>query len=131
MATISRYKTASGEVRYRVRYRTPDNRQTDKRGFTTKRAAEAYAHTVEVKKLTGEFIPESAGRITVDELAPPWLARKEQATAPSHYRMLESAWRHHVRPVWGHRRVADISVVDVEAWVAASVTSIPSGRRTA
>ena len=32
-------------MRYRVRYRTPDNRQTDKRGFTTKRDAEAGSPT--------------------------------------------------------------------------------------
>lgn len=53
MATISRYQTADGK-RYRVRYRTPDNRQTDKRGFTTKKAAEAFAASVEVSKLKGE-----------------------------------------------------------------------------
>ncbi|MDQ1246393.1 MAG: hypothetical protein QG597_761 [Actinomycetota bacterium] len=118
MATINSYETAGGK-RYRVRYRTPDHRQTDKRGFRTKRDAEAFAASVEVKKLTGEFIPDSAGKITVAELAPAWLIRKEHSTAPSNYRMQESAWRVHVKPVWGHRRVADISVVDVEAWVAA------------
>lgn len=118
MATIDRYQTASGATRYRVRYRTPDHRQTDKRGFTTKRDAEAFANTVEVRKLTGEFIPETAGRVTVAELAPAWLERKEQSTAASNYRMIESAWRIHVKPVWGPRRVADISVVDLELWVA-------------
>lgn len=121
MATISRYQTASGATLYRVRYRTPDHRQTDKRGFRTKRDAEAFAASVEVKKLTGEFIPENAGRVTVAELAPAWLARKEQATAPSNYRTIESAWRVHVKPVWGDRRVSEISVVDIEAWVARMV----------
>ena len=51
MATISKYQTASGATLYRVRYRTPDNRQTDKRGFTTKRVAQAFANSVEVSKL--------------------------------------------------------------------------------
>lgn len=117
MAKIEAYQTSSGK-RYRVRYRTPDRRQTDKRGFKTKREAEAWANTVETKKLTGEFITETAGRITVGELAPDWLARKQMATAPSHYRMLESAWKVHVGPVWMHRRVSDLTAVDVEAWVA-------------
>ena len=67
MATISKYETSSGTMLYRVRYRTPDHRQTDKRGFKTKRDAEAFANTVEVKKLTGEYIPETAGRITIAE----------------------------------------------------------------
>lgn len=117
MAAISKYNTAAGP-RYRVRYRTPERHQTDKRGFRTKRDAEIFAATVEVKKLTGEFVAESAGRVTIAELAPAWLGRKEQATAPSNYRMIESAWRVHVQPKWGHRRVADVTVVDVEEWVA-------------
>ncbi len=121
MATISKYETASGSTLYRVRYRTPDHRQTDKRGFRTKRDAEAFAATVEVKKLTGEFIPETAGRVTVSELAPDWLTRKEQATAKSNYRMIESAWRVHVQPKWGRWQVAKITVPDIESWVAQMV----------
>jgi integrase len=121
MATISKYETSSGVMLYRVRYRKPDNRQTDKRGFRTKKAAEAFANTVEVKKLTGEFIPETAGRITLGELAPAWLERKKEATAVSNYRMIESAWRVHVKPQWGQRHVSKVSVVDVEAWIAQMV----------
>lgn len=120
MAKIEAYETAAGK-RYRVRYRTPDRRQTDKRGFKTKRDAEAWANAVEVRKLTGEFIPETAGRITVGELAPAWLARKQQSTAPSHYRTLESAWNVHVLPAWSTWRVSDVTVVDVEAWVSKMV----------
>src|SRR5829696_7781501 len=103
MATVSRYTTAAGP-RYRVRYRTLDRRPTDKRGFKTKRDAEAFAATVEVKKLTGAFIPEKAGWITVGELAPAFLERKRQSTAPSNYRMIESAWRVHVSRTWSGRR---------------------------
>jgi hypothetical protein len=39
MAQVVGYQTTAGK-RYRVRYRTPDRRQTDKRGFRTKREAE-------------------------------------------------------------------------------------------
>ncbi|BBZ57056.1 site-specific integrase [Mycolicibacterium phocaicum] len=118
MATISKYETKSGSTLYRVRYRTPDHRQTDKRGFKTKRAAEAYAATVEVQKLTGDYIAPALGKITVAELAPNWLARKEQATAKSNFRMIESAWRIHVQPRWGHWQVSAITVPDIESWVA-------------
>lgn len=126
MATISKYdlprKDKDGKpirpvIRYRVQYRTPDHRSTTKRGFTTKRDAEAFLNSVEVKKATGEYIPEKAGQITVAELAPGWLARKEQATAKSNYRMYESCWRVHVSTKWGRWPVAKITVPEVEAWV--------------
>jgi integrase len=118
MATITKYLTTRGETRYRVRYRTPDNRSTQKRGFLRKVDAERWANTVEVRKMTGDYIAPSLGRITVAELAPDWLQRKGQATAPSHHRMLESAWRVHVAPRWGKMPVAEIDRLCVEAWIA-------------
>ena len=104
MATVLTYQSADGATRYAVRYYTPANRQTMKRGFTTKRDAQAYANKIEVNKLTGEYIAPKLGRMTVGELAPDWLARKQKASAPSHYRTLETAWRVHVQPDWGPRR---------------------------
>ena len=65
MATIERYQTSTGTTRYMVRYRTPQHTQTKKRGFTTKRAAEAFANTVEVEKLTGSYVAPSLGQVTV------------------------------------------------------------------
>jgi integrase len=117
MATIEPYETKAGK-RYRVRYRTPGRRQTDKRGFKTKREAEAFAATVEVSKMRGEYVAPSLGRVTVGELATNWLDRKRQATAPSHHRMLESAWRVHVQPSWAAISVADVDQLGVEAWIA-------------
>lgn len=118
MATLSKYQIRSGTTLYRVRYRTPDNRQTDKRRFRTKRDAELFAATVEVTKAKGEYVAPKLGRVTVNELAPDWLARKKQATAPSHYRTLETAWRVHVKPRWGKVSVADVDALSVEAWIA-------------
>lgn len=116
MAQVVQYQTAHGK-RYRVRYRTPDRRQTDRRGFKTKREAEAFAAEVEVSKMRGEYVAPSLGRVTVGELSGDWLVRKEHATARSHYRMLESAWRIHVAPRWASRPVADIDQLGIEAWI--------------
>ena len=41
MATIEPYETSGGK-RYQVRYRTPERTQTKKRGFKTKREADAW-----------------------------------------------------------------------------------------
>lgn len=116
MATIEPYSTAKGERRYRVRYRTPDRRQTDKRGFRTKRDAEAFAATIEVAKLRGEYIDPSAARATIGALGPGWLARRAHLK-PSAHRVLDQAWRVHVSPRWADVAVSDIRRTDVQAWV--------------
>jgi integrase len=121
MATISSYNTAQGK-RWRVRYRTPDHKSTQKRGFKTKRDADLFAATVEVTKAKGEYIAPSLGRIAIGQLAPDWLARKRQATAPSHYRMLESAWRVHVSPRWAKVAVADVDLLSIETWIGSMST---------
>ena len=104
MATIKRYQTAAGEL-WEVRYRQPNGITSRKRGFTTKRDASAWASTVEVRKLDGEYVVPSLGRVTVAELAPEWLSRKESDVARSNYRTLEIAWRVHVAPRWGDVRL--------------------------
>ncbi len=117
MATIEPYATAGG-LRYRVRYRTPDHRQTTRRGFSTKRDAEAFLHSVEVSKLRGEFIDATAARATIGELGDEWLKSKEARLKPSSFRPLQIAWRVYVRPRWGSTYVGDVRHSAVSAWVA-------------
>src|SRR5271154_7025854 len=117
MATIEPYETSTGTKRYMVRYRTPQRTQTKRRGFTTKRDAQEFANTVEVEKMTGAYVAPSLGLITVGELAPVWLSRKQSDVAPSNYRTLESAWRTHVKPTWATTRVADVDLSAVERWI--------------
>lgn len=78
MATIEKYETNSGTTRYRVRYRTPDRRQTDKRGFKTKREAEAWANQLEVDKRRGAYVAPAAGRVTLGEYSREWLESKHK-----------------------------------------------------
>jgi integrase len=117
MATISSYNTAQGK-RYRVRYRTPDRGQTDKRGFKTKREAEAFAATVEVAKLRGEYVAPSRARVTVGKLGPAWLDRQHGHLKPSAYRPLEVVWRLRIEPRWGNVAVGDIRPTAVQQWVS-------------
>lgn len=118
MATISRYQTGSGATLYRVRYRTPDHRQTDKRGFKTKRDAEAFAATVEVSKLKGEYVAPAHARMTVGELGPAWLERQRGHLKPSGYNVMEAAWRLRVEPRWGRVAIGDIKPTAVQQWIA-------------
>ena len=117
MATISSYKTASGR-RYRVRYRTPDHRQTDKRGFATKREAEAFAASVEVSKLKGEYVAPRDAWVTLGELGPAWLARQRGHLKPSGYAVMETTWRLRVKPKWSNVALGDIRPTAVQQWIS-------------
>ncbi|MEV6255574.1 site-specific integrase [Nocardia sp. NPDC051911] len=116
MATIEPYETKSGK-RYRVRYRTPSGRQTDKRGFRRKIDAEKFAATVEVSKMRGEYIAPSMGRMTVGELGPKWIARQVHIK-PSWAERVDSIWRVHIEPQWGARQLASIERSEVRDWIA-------------
>ena len=117
MAAISSYMTRGGK-RYRVRYRTPEHRQTDKRGFKTKRDAEAFAASVEVSKLRGEYVAPSLGKAAVGELGPAWLERQRGHLKPNSWKSLDVSWRVHVEPRWARTAIAKVRFSDVQAWVS-------------
>ena len=122
MGSVLSYE-ASGGRRYRVMYRTPDHRQTTKRGFKTKREAELYLATVETNKARGEYIDASAARVTIASLGTEWLANQTHLK-PSSLRPLEIAWRLQVEPRWGKVPVGDVRHSDVQTWV----TSLSAGK---
>jgi integrase len=117
MATLESYTTAAGDRRWMVRYRTPSNGSTKKRGFTTRRDAQAFAATVEVAKLKGEYVTPTAGRVTIGELGDRWINQRSHLS-PSSKRTGEIAWRVHVRPRWGNTPVSAILPSEVKDWVA-------------
>lgn len=116
MATITSYETKAGK-RWRVRYRKPDRAQTDKRGFTTKRDAQAFAATVEVSILAGSYVSPTDSRITVATLAEPWLRTKTATLKPSSSQSLRTAWEARVGPEWGDRSIGTIRKSEVQAWL--------------
>ena len=125
MANVTRYKTSKGEVRYRVRYRKPDGTQTDTGGVRRKIDAENWAaKRVTVAKAEGTYIDPTAGKITVGELAPAWLAKKKLSAKPSHYRNLEGAWEKWVKPEWGNTPVSAVTREAAQRWV----TGISQGK---
>ncbi len=111
-----------GDLRYRVRYRTPGRRQTDKRGFRTKREAQMFAATVEVSKARGEFISHSAGRGTVGEAVELW-SEGWADLSPSTAERYRGIIRKHIAPKWGTVALADVVTSDVKAWTANLINS--------
>ncbi|WP_336643503.1 site-specific integrase [Microbacterium sp. MMO-113] len=116
MATIEAY-SAGGRTLYRVRYRTPDRKQTSKRGFKTKRDAREFLHSIESSKSQGTFIDAADSKALVAALGADWLAGQSHLK-PSSLRPVESAWRLYVEPRWGRRSVGSIRHSDVQAWVS-------------
>ena len=115
MATISAYQSANGR-RYRVRYRTPGRRQTDKRGFTSEREAERYPATVSVAKDKGEWIDPTLARIVVAAWSEVWLSSHSNVkptTRGAHAWILKK----HILPRWGKVAVIDVTHTAVQAWV--------------
>lgn len=116
MATLEPYETKGGR-RWMVRYRDLDRVQRKKKGFKTKRDAQAWAATTEVDKLTGSYINPAAGRITVEDLGAEWKTGLLDASESWRRRQL-SIWETHVLPYWGRRYVNTIKASDVQDWVA-------------
>ena len=116
MGSVSAYESSAGK-RYRVRYRTPDHAQTDKRGFTTRREAELFLATVEVSKARGEFVSALDARARLSGLGADWLGHQTHLK-PSSLRPLQIAWRLYVEPRWGSVPVGEVRHSDVQAWVS-------------
>lgn len=115
---VKRYEDKrSGATRYLVRYRTDQGRLTMKRGFSTMRAAKSFLVDQEAAKASGTFVPQSAGRAVVGELAPAWLAHKKALYSASHSVALEGAWRNHVEPVWGGTPISEVRPTAVRDWI--------------
>lgn len=125
------YDTKTKGRRYVVMYRAPGKvHPGPSKPFSTIRDAKEFQHRLEVQKADGEYLNPALAKVTVAELAagPPedpasagWLRKKKAETAPSNYRTLETAWRVHVKPRWGHLQIGDqaeINVDTVETWIA-------------
>lgn len=124
MGTIEPYDTASGK-RYRVRYRTPNHRQTDKRGFRTKRDAEEFLTSVESAKSKGDFVTATDSRTLLRDWAPVWQSSlvNLKPTTRSGY---DYTLRRHVLPRWGDQRLSEISHAQVQAWVSDLAVTLAS-----
>jgi integrase len=115
MGSIEKYDTSDG-VRYRVRYRDPERKSREKGGFPRKRDAEEYLANVTVDAARGAYLDPGAAKSTIRVLGAEWLANQTHLKA-STFRTVESAYRIHVEPFWGDRRIGDIRHSQVQAWI--------------
>jgi integrase len=126
MGSVTAYSTEAGR-RYKVRYRDPDRRSREKNGFTRRKDAEDYLANITVSTNRGEFVDPKSARATVQILGEEWLANQTHLK-PSAFRSIETAWRIHVGPVWGGRRVGEILHSEVQQWLTTFTTAFESPR---
>lgn len=117
VGTIKAYATKNKGRLYEVWYRKPDGSRGHDRGFKLKRDAEAHLASVEVAKLRGGYIDRADAKATVAELGAEWLARHKAKVTVSSHHSVDSAWRVHVLPRWGHYAVGAVTRREVEAWL--------------
>ncbi|UQN30698.1 tyrosine-type recombinase/integrase [Brachybacterium kimchii] len=108
----------TGATRYLVRYRTDEHKLTMKRGFRTLRDAKDFLVEQESTKADGSFIAQAAGRVTVGEIARPWLDHKKAVSSKTYGSTLESSWRTHVEERWAEVRISAVKSTAVRDWVA-------------
>jgi integrase len=115
MASIDRRRTAKGETRWEVRYRTPEGSERS-RTFTTRRDANRHASTVEADKLRGAWVdPRRAGR-TFADLAADWL-KSTPTKRPSAWARDESIVRVHLTPALGTTSLSHVTPAKVRGLV--------------
>ena len=98
MARIQKRQTRSGASTYVVKWRTPDGHDRSKGGFTTRRAANAYATRAEGAKLRGSDYDPAAGGITFRVAAQAWLASRRDLKAST-----IASYRYALAPADEHR----------------------------
>lgn len=116
--SISTYRTNTGELRYRVRYRKPDGTQTDRRGFKRKKDAQLWeADHVTVAIAKGSYVDPASAKSTIGDLWPAWIAKKKVNAKPSYLDDLEGAYGKYVAAYWANIRIGKVSRAGVQQWV--------------
>ena len=109
-------KTGVNGKKWEVRYTKPDGRSTRKRGFATKRDAEAWHSRFVLDRNAGEFVTTKVrstlmGPLIDRHLA---LAASLKPTTVAQRRSTRRTW---VIPQWAHRKVGTITQAEVQDWI--------------
>jgi len=112
MAYVRRRRTASGEVRYDVRWRLDDG-ETRNQTFRTRREADMFRRSLEHEMGRGVVLDPRNGQLLVEELAVSWLA-SNRVKRPTTRRTDEHELRAHILPTMGRCRIGSVTPTDVQ-----------------
>ncbi|MFE7233990.1 tyrosine-type recombinase/integrase [Streptomyces sp. NPDC057596] len=114
------YDKQARKWRYRGRYKLPNGKwgsvSRDENGqpFYSERAAERYAHGLEVDVRRKQFINPRDGKITVAEWAEKWLASID--VGPLSEKEYRLRLKNQILPEWGDVAVGDLSPTAILIW---------------
>ncbi|MGW3491954.1 tyrosine-type recombinase/integrase [Streptomyces sp. NPDC001054] len=114
------YDKRARKWRWRGRYKLPNgkwgsvSRDDDGQPFYTERAAEEYAHALEVDVRRRQFINPRSGRITVAEWAQIWVEAID--VAPLTEKEYKGRLRTHILPEWGNVAIGDLTSSGCDVW---------------
>ncbi|QTD97039.1 tyrosine-type recombinase/integrase [Streptomyces cyanogenus] len=114
------YDKRARKWRYRGRYKLPNGKwgsvSKDDQGqpFYTERAAEQYAHGLEVDVRRKQFINPRDGRITVAEWAAAWLPSID--VGPLTEKEYRLRLKNQILPEWGGVAIGDLSPTAIATW---------------
>lgn len=114
------YDKRARKWRYRGRYKLPNGKwgsvSKDDQGqpFYTERAAEQYAHGLEVDVRRKKFINPRDGRTTVRAWAEAWLPSID--VGPLSEKEYRLRLKNHILPEWGEVAIGDLSPTAIVTW---------------
>lgn len=114
------YDKRARKWRYRGRYKLPNGKwgsvSRDENGqpFYTERAAEQYAHGLEVDVRRKQFINPRDGRTTVGEWAEAWLPSID--VGPLSEKEYRLRLKNRILPEWGDVAIGDLSPTAIITW---------------
>lgn len=103
--------------RWRVRWRDPDGKHRA-RSFDRKADAQRFLYGLAADLDAGTYSDPRGGRVTVDDLARDYLARKDALRKPKTAAGYREVYRNLVHPRWGTTPVGKITQNAVQTWVA-------------
>lgn len=114
------YDKQARKWRWRGRYKLPNgkwgsaSRDNNGQPFYTERAAEQYAHGLEVDVRRQKFINPRDGKVTVGEWAEKWLPSID--VGPLSEKEYRLRLKNKILPQWGDTAIGDLSPAGIAAW---------------
>lgn len=105
----------TGQHSWRVRYPRPTGGYGSISGFTTAKAARAYADDLESDRRHGRWLDPDGAKTTIAAWAARWVDTLDVETrTDENYR---AYLRNHILPRWQHAPLGEITALTVTAWI--------------